>query len=85
MAINFDLLYVAFDEPIRVNHMALIGEKLKKNTKRRVLKYVSRYTLTSRINVHARLFFSWFFPSLHALITPARFYFFPEFWQPAHF
>ena len=35
--------------------------------------------------MHARLFFSWFFPSLHALITPARFYFFPEFSQPANF
>ena len=29
-AINFDLLYVGFDEPICVNHIALIGEKLKK-------------------------------------------------------
>ena len=40
-------------------------------------------TLRSWINVHARLFFLWFFPSLHALITYARFYFFPEIWQTA--
>ena len=50
-----------------------------------VLWFVIWHTLSSRINVHARLFFRGDFSSLHALITPARFYLFPEFPQPAHF